>query len=60
MYECTYIIDKNEIIIMQMAEIVTKMGDFIRSHFFLKKFAKPFLSFILASDSKSVYKPICN
>jgi len=43
-----------------MAEIISKMGDFIRVYFFLKKFAKPFLSFILASDSKSVYKPICN
>jgi len=43
-----------------MAKIISKMGDFIRVYFFLKKFAKPFLSFILASDSKSVYKPICN
>ncbi len=43
-----------------MAEIVTKMEDFIKPYFFSKKFAKPFLSFILASDSKSVYKPICN
>jgi len=31
-----------------MAKIILKMEDFIKAEFFFKKFAKPFLSIILA------------
>ena len=53
MYVCTYIINKKQSIININSQNCRKNGGFYQAIFFLKNFAKPFLNFILASDSKS-------